>query len=352
MANVDGDTTRSGSQPGAVIAMSNCYARVCFLIFRNLSELSFYEYGVHGIMNDLIKKTFSRFSEHECSTLAASLAYYTVFALPPLLYLLLIVVTMGLGAVYDGDDLHLRAESLLHSQASQLFGNDLAAEEIGRLLSNTRNQTGTWWRSALSFAGVLFGATGVMIALQTSLNRVWSVRPDPAASNVRYFVLKRLLSLGMILGLGFLLLVSLLVTTVLSSITTLIGSRLEIEGIIGEFINQTVSFGVIVLMFSALFRVMPDAVVAWHDATVGGLVTAILFTVGRLAMQLYLSIADPAAQLGSAAAALVVILVWVYYSSMIFLWGGEFTRSWAERRGRKVQAEPGAVHVVESVEKN
>jgi membrane protein len=283
--------------------------------------------------------------------MAASLAYYTVFALPPLLYLLLTIVTLGLGFVYDGTDLDQRAAKLLHTQAAQLIGNEVAADEIGRMLSSNRSEAGTWWRSLISFVGILLGATGVMIAIQTSLNRVWSVRLDSQQSNVKYFFIKRLLSLGIILGLGFLLLVSLLVTTVLAQLTTVIGSRLGMEGLVAELVNQIVSFAFITLLFSALFRFMPDAIVAWRDAWMGGAVTAVLFTVGRLAMQLYLSTSDPAAQLGSAAAALVVILVWVYYSSMIFLWGAEFTRTWAERNGRVVRAEPGAVYVLESIER-
>jgi membrane protein len=301
-------------------------------------------------MISLIRQTLDRYSDHQCSTLAASLAYYTVFALPPLLYLLLIVVTWGLRFVYSGNDLDVRAQKLLHSQAAQMIGNEVAADEIGRIISSNREQPGTWWRSLISFVGILLGATGIMVALQTSLNRVWSVKPDSRQSNVKYFVLKRLLSLGMIMGLGFLLLVSLLISTVLASVTAAIGDRLGMEGVLAELINQLVSFAFITLMFSALFRVMPDAIVAWRDAWVGGAVTAVLFTVGRMVMQLYLSTSDPAQQLGSAAAALVVILVWVYYSSIIFLWGAEFTRSWAERHGRMVRAEPGAVYVVESVE--
>jgi membrane protein len=152
--------------------------------------------------------------------------------------------------------------------------------------------------------------------------------------------------------LGARVLVSLVASSVLASLSSSIGSRLGIEGMLAEAVNQVVSFAVIFTMFAALMRYMPDARVAWRDVWVGALVTAVLFTIGRATMQVYLSTSNPAAQLGSAAASLAVILVWVYYSSMIFLFGAEFTRSWAESNGRLVRSEPHAVRVVETIERS
>jgi membrane protein len=303
-------------------------------------------------MVEIFKQTFSRFSSHQCATLAAALAYYTLFALPPLLYLLLVIVSFGMGIAYEADVVHVRAGKFVHQQVSELIGNEAAAIEIGNIIEKAQNQSGSWLKWIISFIGVLLGATGVMMALQASLNTVWSVMPDPEKSSLRYFFTKRILSLSMILGLGFLLLVSLVASSVLASLSSSIGSRLGIEGMLAEAVNQVVSFAVIFTMFAALMRYMPDARVAWRDVWVGALVTAVLFTIGRATMQVYLSTSNPAAQLGSAAASLAVILVWVYYSSMIFLFGAEFTRSWAESNGRLVRSEPHAVRVVETIERS
>jgi membrane protein len=300
-------------------------------------------------MIEVIKQTFSRFSSHHCSTLAAALAYYTIFSLPPLLYLLLLIVSFGMGVTYDADEASARASDFVYQQVSQLIGNDAAATEIGNIIEKTQNQSGTWLKSIISFVGVLLGASGVMLALQASLNQVWGVMPDPEKSGIKYFFTKRLLSLSMILALGFLLLVSLLASSVLALLSLRIGSRLGVEGFLAEFVNQVVAFCLVVTMFAVLMRYMPDAIISWKDVWVGALMTTILFTIGRIVMQYYLSTSDPTAQLGSAAASLAVILIWVYYSSMIFLLGAEFTRSWAESRGRVVRSEPHAVKVVETI---
>ena len=300
---------------------------------------------------DLIKKTCTRFLSHQCSTLAAALAYYTIFALPPLLFLLLTIVSFGMGFAYPGDDTDGRASDLVQSQVAELIGNEAAATEIRNIIEKLQNREGTWIKSIISFIGVLIGASGVMMALQTSLNRVWSVMPDPEKSGIKYFFSKRLLSLSMIFGLGFLMLVSLLASTMLVLASQAIGSRLGVPSFTAEVVNQAVSFGVIMTMFAVLLRYMPDAIIAWRDAWMGAIVTAVLFTVGRLAMRYYLSTSDPAAQLGSAAASFAVILIWVYYSSIIFLFGAEFTRSWAEASGRLVETERNAVRVLETIQR-
>jgi membrane protein len=303
-------------------------------------------------MIEIFKQTFSRFSSHHCPTLAAALAYYTIFALPPLLYLLLLIVSFGMGLAYEVDEASSRAGDYVHQQVSYLIGNDAAAIEIGNIIEKTRNQSGTWLKSFISFMGVLLGASGVMMALQASLNKVWGVMPDPERSGIKYFFTKRLLSLSMILGLGFLLLVSLVTSSLLASLSSSIGGRLGFEGLTAELVNQLVAFCAIMTMFAVLMRYMPDAIIAWKDVWVGALMTTVLFSIGRIMMQYYLSTSDPAAQLSSAAASVAVILVWVYYSSMIFLLGAEFTRSWAEFRGRVVRSEAHAVKVVETIERS
>lgn len=293
-----------------------------------------------------VKQTLSQFSEDGCSTLAASLAYYTIFSLPPLLYLLLTIVSLGMSAVYEKQEAQSRAEEAIQRQAAQLLGNTAASEEIGRIIDSSQQQGGVWWRSLISLAGILFGATGVVAALQNALNRVWKVRPDPQAGGAWNFITKRLLSLTMILGLGFLLLASLILSAVIAALGERLGDWIGMEAKIASVLNYAVTFVITVIVFGAIYRFMPDARIAWRDVWVGALVTAVLFAVGRFLMEWYFSYAKPGAQLGAAAASLAAVLVWVYYTSMIFLYGAEVTEVWAERFGRGVQPEEGALRVV------
>ncbi|WP_182868257.1 YihY/virulence factor BrkB family protein [Rhodopirellula sp. JC639] len=293
----------------------------------------------------LLKTTFTQFSTDNCTTLAAALAYYTVFALPPLLYLLLTIVTYSMTVAYDADVAREKAQRLIENQAGQLIGNEAAADEITTILEENRQQGGVWWKSLVSLAGILFGATGLVAAVQASLNLVWRVQPDPDQGGVKSFVVKRVLSLGMILGLGFLLLVSMVVSTVLAAVGSQIGQWVGLEETVVAFLNYAVIFVVTMVIFAAMFKFMPDAEIGWRDVAVGAFVTAGLFSLGRYGLGIYFENADPAARLGSAAASLAVLLVWVYYSSMIFLLGAEFTQAWATVYGRGLEPEEGAVRV-------
>jgi membrane protein len=288
---------------------------------------------------------FSRFLRDRCTTLAAALAYYTVFALPPLLYLLMMILTFGMSLAYQSTQAENRAEALLMEQTGQMLGNPAATEEIGRILRQERAAGGLGWKSLLSLAGILVGATGVVVAIQDALNLVWEVEPAPERGGVSGFFRKRLLSLAMILGLGFLLLVSLVVSTVLEALGGQLESLMGMGGLIASGLNYVMLLLVTTALFAALFKFMPDAQIAWRDVWLGAIVTAVLFLIGRLVLQFYLSRADPGAHLGSAAASLAVLLVWVYYSAIIFLLGAEFTQVFANRFGGGVTPEAGAVRV-------
>ncbi|QDV69239.1 hypothetical protein Poly24_29540 [Rosistilla carotiformis] len=302
-----------------------------------------------GNRMDFLKQTFSEFSKDRCTTLAAALAYYTTFALPPLLYLLLSVLTYGLSVAYESDRAHAKAEAVLEEQAADMLGNPAAADGITTILQQNRESSGTWWKTAISFLGIIVGATGVVGALHDALNRVWEVKPDPNASTLWTILSKRLLSFAMILGLGFLLLVSLVVSSVLSSAGQQLGEWIGISGIVARTINYGVQAAVVFTIFAAIFRFMPDADVRWRDVMVGAAITTALFLVGRYGMQIYFGFSEPGAQLGSAAASLAVILVWVYYSAMIVLLGAEATQVYAARFGHGIQPEKHAVQVVEQV---
>ncbi len=225
------------------------------------------------------------------------------------------------------------------------FSKRNSIAEIGHIIELNRNQPGTWWKSLLSLAGILVAATGLVTALQSSLNTVWKVKTLEGAFAIR-FLWKRFISLAMILGFGFLLLVSFLVSTTLAALTHYVSSYFTFSGSIPNLLNQTVSLLTTWAFFTAIFRWMPDARVPWSHATLGGLLTVILFTIGRAALFFYLSTTNPAAQLGSAAGSLVVILLWIYYSSSILLLGAEFTASLTPFA---IVPEQGAVRVEEHI---
>ena len=193
------------------------------------------------------------------------------------------------------------------------------------------------------------GATGVVAALQDSLNRVWEVKPDPEDSGIKDYLMKRFLSLGMIIGLGFILLVSLVLTAVLTSAGEQIAAGIGIDASVASIINYAVQFLVTFIVFAAIFKFMPDAIVRWKDVLAGALITSILFLIGRVVLTVYLGNADPGGQLGSAAASLAVMLVWVYYTSMIVLYGAEVTQVYASRFGEGIRPESHAVRFKEVI---
>ncbi len=195
--------------------------------------------------------------------------------------------------------------------------------------------------------GVLIvGATGAMVQLQTSLNRTWEVKPDPEAGGIRNFLMKRMLSFGMILGIAFLLLVSLVISAGLAVLGTYLGSILPGIGAgLLELANNMISFGVITVLFAGMFKFLPDAEISWRDVWVGAAVTSLFFVLGKFAIGIYLGQSDPGEPFG-AAASLAILLVWIYYASLILFFGAEFTETWAKVRGSGIRPEAGAVRVV------
>jgi membrane protein len=288
----------------------------------------------------LLMRSGKDFVEDDCQTQAAALSYYTVFALPPLLLLIL----MLLGAVLDPQD--VRGE--LASQIGALMGPS-AAGQIRTILEQAHQPGhGALLPAILSIGALLLGATGAFGQLQAALNRAWEVKPDPAQGGFRSFLLKRVFSFGMILSIAFLLLVSLVLSAALSAFGNSLGRFLPegVSSVLLQLLNQVISFVVITALFAAMFKVLPDAKVAWRDVWVGAAATGLLFVIGKYLLGLYLGRSNPGEAFG-AAGSLAVMFVWIYYSSMILLFGAEFTQAWADRRGRGIAPEDGAVRVVE-----
>ncbi len=291
---------------------------------------------------DILKGSASDFIEDDCPTMAAALSYYTVFSLPPLLVLLLTL----LGALFDPQDV----QGTLETQIQGLMGPS-GAEQVRTILANAdRPGSGNVVATVLGIVALVIGATGVFGQLQAALNKAWNVGPDPDQGGIKSFLLKRVFSLGMVLGLAFVLLVSLVLSAALTAFGDSLAGFLP-DGLsepVLHAINFVISFAVITLLFAAIFKILPDATIGWRDVWVGATFTAFLFTVGKFLLGLYLGSSNPGEAFG-AAGALALMLVWIYYTSMIVFLGAEFTETWAERRGRGIVPEKGAVRVVREV---
>lgn len=289
----------------------------------------------------MLKQTFSEFSEDDCMSMAAALAYYTIFSLPPLL---LLIITLA-GFFFSPD----QVQQTIQEQAGGLIGPE-GAQQVQTMVANASDsvQAGGIFALVLSIGGLLFGATGAFAQLQHTLNRAWEIEPDPEESGIMSFLSKRLLSLGMILVIAFLLLVSLVLSAAISALS---GQLTEfLPGGVGEYVlfvvNAGVSLLVITLLFAAIFKVIPDARIAWRDVWAGAFVTALLFVIGQFLIGLYLGQSNPGEAFG-AAGSLALILVWVYYSAIILFLGAEFTQVYARRKGSGIEPEEGAVRVVQ-----
>ncbi|TWT78565.1 hypothetical protein Pla123a_13580 [Posidoniimonas polymericola] len=297
-------------------------------------------------MFGLLKQTFADFSEDGCPRMAAALAYYALFSLPPLLVIVVMIVgsVASMGSLVDNQ----QAREAIRREAADSVGEE-AAKQIDQMIDKAQQAP----RSALGVLGsvgiFLFGASGVMVQLQAALNEVWNVKPSPKRSGARRFVLKRLLSFAMVLGVGFVLLVSLVASTVMAALSKWITVYLPpgMTAMTPIVVSLSTDLLVAGLLFAAMFKWLPDALVRWSDVWIGAAVTALLFVVGKSVLALYFANANVGATYG-AAGSVVLILAWVYYSGMIFLLGAEFTHAVAVKRHGAVRPARGAV-VVETV---
>jgi membrane protein len=289
---------------------------------------------------DILKNTFLEFSRDECPRKAAALSYYTIFSLPPLL----VIIIISAGLVLDPAEV----SGWIQGQIGQLIGPEAAAQtQVMVAQAHAKVEGGFSLSLILGIAGLLFGATGTFAELQGSLNAVWEVQPDPEKNGVRSFLVKRIFSLGMILVIAFLLLVALIISSVISAASEHFGGWLPggVSTATLWLLNTGISLLVITFLFAAIFKVLPDAQVGWRDVSIGALATALMFVLGKFLLGLYIGRSNPGEAFG-AAAALAVILVWVYYSSMILFLGAEFTQVWAQRFGKGIQPESGAMRVI------
>jgi membrane protein len=276
----------------------------------------------------ICKRTAKQFFAKDTFEMGAALAYYTVFSLAPLILMAIAIA----GTVFDPQ----AAQQRIGDQIRDVVGQEVA-EAISKTIESARNG-GSTAASIIGIALLLFGASGVFVQLQGSLNTIWQV-PTQQTGGVWGFIRTRLLSFAVVLGVGFLLLVSLVVSTALSALSHYLAPG---QTAVYQLLNQVISFGFITLLFALIFKYLPDLDVNWNDVWVGAAATALLFIVGKYLIGLYLAKGSVASAYG-AAGSLVIILLWVYYSSQILLFGAQFTQVFATY-GRENERSEAARH--------
>lgn len=277
----------------------------------------------------ILKQTISEFSEDNVLRLSAALAYYSIFSIGPLL-----AIVVGLAGLAFGSD------SVRHQIEQQLQGilGEKSAKTVESMMSAQSHGT-SLITTIVGVVALLFGAAGVFGQLQDSLNTIWEVKTKPGAGFWN-MLRNRFLSFSMVLGVGFLLLISMALSTVLSALTSHFGG----VGWLAHVLDFAVSFAVVTVLFAMIFKYLPDVHVPWSKVWIGAIGTTILFTIGKILLGLYLGRQSTSSPFG-AAGSVILVLMWIYYASVILFVGAEFTQVYAKRTGAKVQPTHYAVRV-------
>jgi membrane protein len=279
----------------------------------------------------LVKQTASEWIEQDVPRMGAALAFYALFAIAPLF-----VIVLAIAGFWFGEE---AARRELFAQVSGLVGSE-GGQAIQALVSAANKPRAGAWATVIAVATLFVGATGVFVQLQDALNSVWGVRRVPGRG-LRNFIKDRLLSFAIIVGIGFLLLVSLVLSAALSALGKFMSGLLPAQETIWWGINFVFSFGVITLLFAMIFKVLPDVKIAWRDVWIGAVITALLFNLGKFLIGLYLGRSTVTSAYG-AAGSLVIVLLWVYYSAQILFFGAKFTQIYADKFGSRLEPVPGA----------
>lgn len=277
---------------------------------------------VHVRFWHLLRAAFAGWWEDNVPRMGAALAYYTLFALAPVL---LVVIALG-GFIFGPE----AVRGQIVGEIQGLIGRDgaKAIQDMLEAASQSRPQLAVTVGAIITF---VLGATAAFLELQGALNTVWKVTPKSSGSIFRDLVLQRLVSLGLVLGFTFVLLTALIITAGLAALSSYLGNRFPVGPAFWQAADLLLSFGVITMVFGLLYKVMPDTQVPWRDAWMGALLTALLFSAGKSLIGLYLGASAITSTYG-AAGSIIVVLIWVYYSSQIVLFGAEFTRAYGESR--------------------
>ncbi|SDR94951.1 membrane protein [Halopseudomonas sabulinigri] len=283
----------------------------------------------------ILRAAIQNWLDSQAFIYAAALAFFTVFSIAPVLVVVVALVGLILGqSAVQGE---------LFAQLEGTLGPD-AAGVIQTAVANSQIDNSGIWPALIGIFATIVGATTVFAKMQQSLNQIWGVAPRPTRNNMWLFIKSRLLSLTIILAIGFILLVSLMLSVISSAIMAYAQGWLPIPGGAMVGVESGLSLLVTTLLFAAMFKILPDVLLSWRDVLLGAFITAVLFTVGRSLISIYLAYSATASAYG-AAGSLALLLLWVNYSSMILLFGAAFTRAHLEGRGQSVRPRSTAVRV-------
>ncbi|MBV9180345.1 MAG: YihY/virulence factor BrkB family protein [Acidobacteria bacterium] len=280
----------------------------------------------------LLGESLNGWTKHNATRLGASLAFYTLLSLAPLLLVVISIV----GLVFGRD----AAEHDIVAQVQMLAGSP-AAKAVQAFMQGSKNTTHGIITTIIGVLTLLFGASGVLIELRDALNTIWEVptRNLTGFAKITSFVKERLFSFAIVLAIGFLLVVSLAVSAWISALGAMSASVFPAEEAVLHIVNLVISFFVVTGLFAAIYKVMPEVSIEWRDVILGGAVTSLLFTIGKFGLGLYLGKASFVSTYG-AAASIVILVIWIYYSGQIFFLGAEFTKSFANRYGSQPKLHP------------
>lgn len=289
----------------------------------------------------LLRDTVSEFFKDKAMKMSASLAYYTIFSIAPLLLIVIWLVGFFYGELLAGQQ---DAQTEVFDEFANIFGPEIAAQ-IQQIIQNISVSNKSGLGIAVGIGTLVVGSTTIFIEIQDSLNRIWGVRPKPKKGWLK-MLLDRVLSFSMVLGLGFLLIVSLIANGIVVSLSSYItGYFPDISVFVVEWVNVGVTFLVTTSLFAFIFHFLPDARMRFRDVAGGALFTAALFMLGRYLIALYMQFSAPASAYG-AAGAIIVLLLWIYYSAAILYFGAEFTKVYALKYGKGVWPSSYAVKVI------
>lgn len=274
-----------------------------------------------GRVWSMLQETVADYIEDEALSRGAAIAYYTIFSIAPVL-----VICIAIAGLVFGEE---AAQGAMVGQLRGMMG-DQAAEAVQTMIASAGNKASGIWATVIGIGTLLVTATGVFGEMQAALNVIW--KAEPQATSVTGYLKARAASLGLVATLGFLLLVSLVVSAALTALGSTMNRIVPGWETLLHLINFAVSFLMVSALFAAIYKILPDRQLRWKDVAVGAVATAFLFTVGKTLIGLYIGSSSVASSYG-AAGALVIVLLWIYYSSQIFLLGAEFTKVWASHHG-------------------
>ncbi len=273
------------------------------------------------------KETFREWLDDNAFEKSSSLAYYSVFSLPGLLLITVTVASLIWSSQY--------VEQVITDQIGSAISQD-AAQQVTTMIENAQQKSNSTMAFVVGIATLIFGATGVFSQLQSSINHVWEVELDPSAG-IKRTLISRVTALGVVLAISFLLIISLVLSTALSLLNGWIEQQLpNFPTFIFFILSNILAIAIITVLFALMFKVLPDAKVEWQSVWLGAFLTAILFTIGKFLLGFYFGKSDPGATFG-AAGSIILIMLWVYYTSLILLFGAEFTQVYARRNGHRLE---------------